>query len=77
MAALIRQFALAVGHAGLRMRSDPTAALLRRCAEGTADPYVEQLRAEQDGANRRAAAGVRGATGTASAANLPNLTPRR
>jgi len=60
-----------------RYRVDPTAALLARCAAGTVDPYVEQLRAEQAGVNRGAAAGVREATGTASAVHLPNLTPRR
>jgi len=31
-----------------RYRNDPTAALLRRCAEGTVDPYYGQIRAEEN-----------------------------
>jgi len=60
-----------------RCRVDPTAALLRRCAEGTPDPYEAQLRAEQEGANRAIAAGVSGDDGAASPGGRPNLTPRR
>ena len=34
-----------------RYAADPTASLLRACAEGTRDPYEDQLRAETRGAN--------------------------
>jgi hypothetical protein len=61
-----------------RCRDDPTAALLRRCAEGTTDPYFEQLRDEHTrAANRAGAAGVSEETGSAAAGRLPSLTPRR
>jgi hypothetical protein len=34
-----------------RYAADPTASLLRTCAEGTRDPYYDQLRAETRDAN--------------------------
>jgi hypothetical protein len=60
-----------------RYRDDPTAALLRRCARGTVDPYYEELRAEQASANRGGGKGVGGDADAASAATRPSLTPRR
>jgi hypothetical protein len=38
-----------------RYAADPTAQVLERCAQGTVDPYYEQLREEQARANPRAA----------------------
>ena len=61
----------------LAWMNDPTAALLYRCAEGTADPYFEQLRAELAGANRDNPWGVSVGSAAAAAHRVPSLTPRR
>lgn len=58
-------------------RDDPTAPLLRQCAEGTVDPYFEQLQAALAKANRDRLRGVGAETRTAQAERLPSLTPRR
>ncbi len=60
-----------------RLMHDPTSALLSRCAEGTTDPYYEQVQAELSKMNPDAPEGVSSAMGTASSADLPNLTRRR
>jgi hypothetical protein len=58
-----------------RYARDPTAALLKRCARGTRDPYDEYLEARARRANPEPAPRVSRATGTP--ASLPNLTPER
>jgi hypothetical protein len=61
-----------------RAQSDPTVALLARCAEGTVDPYFEQLRAEleQAGANPEVSGRVTVRAGYGDGPP-PSLTPRR
>jgi hypothetical protein len=54
---------------------DPTAALLKRCARGTRDPYDEFLEARARHANPEPASRVSRAIDTP--ASLPNLTPER
>ena len=56
-----------------RCMDDPTAALLHRCAEGTVDPYYEQVRAELRGANPDGAGGCLTPAGAAAAAALTEL----
>lgn len=61
-----------------RVRTDPTVALLRRCAEGTVDPFDADLRAELriKGANPEAAGRVTVRQERPPAVS-PSLTPRR
>jgi hypothetical protein len=54
---------------------DPTAALLRRCAQGTPDPFDPFMQRRAGRANPEPASRVSRATGTP--ASLPNLTPER
>jgi hypothetical protein len=58
-----------------RYASDPTAALLKRCAHGTRDPYEDFLEARARRANPALAPGVSRPTGPR--ASLPSLTPKR
>ena len=62
-----------------RARNDPTLALLSRCAEGTVDPYYEELRAEREsaGANLEGGGRVTVRQGAGRAGAAPSLTPRR
>jgi hypothetical protein len=60
-----------------RYRGDPTAAVLRRCAEGTVDRFEEQVQAELLRANPAVGAGVKDGTAVRSATFRPSLTPRR
>ncbi|MCA1682608.1 MAG: hypothetical protein LC685_01185, partial [Actinobacteria bacterium] len=60
-----------------RCMNDPTSARLHRCAEGTVDPYYEQVRAELSGLNPDEPPGVNPPSPTATATRLPSLTPRR
>lgn len=60
-----------------RYRNDPASALLRRCAEGTTDPFYEQLQIERAGAaNPAGASRVGDGSATAAADRRPSLTPR-
>jgi len=59
-----------------RYRDDPAAAVLRRAAAGTADPYYDQLRAER-GARAVAPEVASGSPSTPTAGARPSLTPRR
>ncbi len=56
---------------------DPTTALLYRCAEGTPDPYYNELRAELRRANQDVSAGLFEGAGRGATGRLPSLTPRR
>jgi hypothetical protein len=60
-----------------RFKADPASAALLRNAEGTIDPYYEQLRVELEGANRAVAAGVGNTAGAGRAGGRASLTPRR
>lgn len=60
-----------------RYFADETAALLRQCAEGTPDPYYEQLEAERNGANPIRFAVVDEEGRESKAKHLPSLTPHR
>ena len=60
-----------------RCMNDPTTALLHRCAEGSTDPYYDQVRAELAAANPDGLPGVDPRSATADATRVPSLTPRR
>lgn len=57
--------------------ADPTAALLKRSAQGTLDPYYKQLQAEAQRANLPASANVPSLGNRVDTTLLPSLTPRR
>jgi hypothetical protein len=61
-----------------RSFTDPTAVLLRRCAEGTEDPYYRDLRASLEMARPPGEPpGSPAGLGGEASAVLPSLTPRR
>ena len=56
-----------------RYRNDPTAALLRRCAEGTIDPYYDELRGRARRANPIRGERLRRVSARASAGSSTEL----
>ena len=60
-----------------RVKDDPTAALLQRCAQGSIDPYYRQVRDEPARANPKTEAIVESGSASGTSARRPSLTPRR